>query len=107
MRSQDFIDRADTFRKKIYGLKEASPQYPKLYVVEASNEMFVSTLVEFVYNGVRFNRHHVESASNSKDYSKERWEEIKQMAIDRLHESVKECLTKAVPCMFDDVLGII
>lgn len=95
---EDAIAYVDNFKARIARLKGLSPVYPKVYTEEGMG-FWVSTLVHWEYNGVVFSRHHVESGILSETYSKEQ-------VLARLHSAVSLCKEKAIPCQFDDVVGI-
>jgi hypothetical protein len=94
------IEYVGVFRSNVNRLKMLSPQYPKLYTEMNGDDFVVSTLVEFVYNGIRFNRHHIETTNL-------RWGSSKEWALNRINDAVGKCKSLAVPTEFDDVLGVV
>jgi len=90
---------AEEFNYQTAQLKLLSPTYPEVYEMMVGNEYILTSMVEFVYNGVRFKRHHVERVIINPNTRKE-W------CKERLDHNAKLCIKYAIPIPQDDVIGI-
>lgn len=90
---------AAQFKSQISKLKSKAPMYPKIHFEESDGYLWATTMVEFTYNGVDYKRHHVESIVPDGNVG------INELQS-RLVEAAEMCVKKAVPCQFDDVIGL-
>lgn len=90
---------AAQFKSQISKLKSKAPIYPKIHFEESDGYLWATTMVKFTYNGVDYKRHHVESIVSDGNVS------INELQS-RLVEAAEMCIKKAVPCQFDDVIGL-
>ena len=96
----EIIERAGLFTDRIALLKSKSPTYPSLYTETGFGQFWVSTMVEFIYNDVKYKRHHVEYGILGNTYKKEN-------VIDRMKHAAALCQEKAVPMWKDEVVGVV
>ena len=89
----------DQFKSQISELKSKAPMYPKIHFEEKGNCLWATTMVKFSYNGVDYKRHHVESIIPNENIG------INELQS-RLVEEAEMCIKMAVPCQFDDVIGL-
>lgn len=73
--------------------------YPKIHFEEKNYSLWATTVVRFSYNGVDYKRHIVETIFlNDGD------------GIEILTKIITKCadesIQKAVPCMFDEIIGV-
>ena len=97
----EILQQVDSFRNKVASLKEIAPMFPEIYMqTDSAGTVWVTSMVRFEYNGVAYKRHHVESVRPTKTCTPED-------AVDRLNQNAKLCQEKAIPCVFDEVIGVI
>lgn len=97
---KEILNKVEVFNSHIAYLKIVSPVFPDIYYEEKGGCIWATTIVEYDYNGVRYRRHHVESIIPTKSVNKE-W------LTRKIINSAEMCLKMAVPCRYDDVVGII
>ena len=91
------------FQKRIAELKSIAPIYPKIaFLTQTLGQMWATCKVEYVYNGIKFSRHHVESLfiqpSENDMVTKDRLRAL-------MNASCQQTIDFAIPCQFDDVIG--
>lgn len=99
---------AAQFKSQISKLKSKAPIYPKIHFEESDGYLWATTMVKFTYNGVDYKRHHVESIVSDGNVSiivPDGNVSINELQS-RLVEAAEMCIKKAVPCQFDDVIGL-
>jgi hypothetical protein len=94
------IGEVDSFNDMVWRFENISPTFPNVYKELRGGEFYVSSMVEFVYNGVKYKRHHIESGILN-DFTTE------EMVIQRLNHAALLCQQKAVPMWKDEVVGVI
>lgn len=106
--TQEVFQEMAVFQKAVAELKAKAPIYPKILIEERQEfewekwrtNYYATTMVEFVYNGIQFKRHHVEKITETENIGK-------QDALDRINHRAEECLKYAIPSPYDDVVGLI
>lgn len=91
---------ASTFRHEIAYFKSKAPMYPEIYFEERGGSQWATTMVRFEYNGVAYKRHHVESIIPTKTMT------TKDL-YDRLNDAAEMCIKMAIPCSYDEIIGVI
>ena len=96
----EILHHADLFRTQISDLKSKAPMYPKVYFEDKGGCQWVTTMVEFNYNGVRYKRHHVESIVPNKNVGT-------NDLYNKLIDAAEMCIKMAIPCQFDEIIGLV
>lgn len=95
----EILHHADLFKSQIVSLKEKAPMYPKVYFEDKGGCQWVTTMVEFEYNGVLYKRHHVESIVPTKTCTT-------NDLYTRLINAAEICIKNAIPCKLDEIIGL-
>jgi len=94
------LDEFNAFEFRNSRFKKIAPMYPEIYSEKVDgNVINLTCWVEFVYNGIRFKRHHVESGIISEFYTEEQLR-------DRLEHEVALTKEKAAPCWLDEIIRV-
>jgi hypothetical protein len=91
----------------VYYLKQMSPKYPEVqkfvrYIFiqgKPVDQIWLTTIVEFVYNDIRFSRHHVESVICT-------FGNAERACRNRLMDACERTISNGVPCSFDDIIEL-
>lgn len=96
----DILHHADLFKTQVKNLKEKAPMFPKVHFEENGGCIWATTMVKFSYNKVEYLRHHVESIVPSKTAT------VNDL-YNRLYKADEVCIQFAVPCQFDEIVGLV
>ena len=95
----EILHHADLFRQQVTSLKDKAPMYPKVYFEDKGGCQWVTTMVEFKYNGVRYKRHHVESIVPTKTCTT-------NDLYNKIIDAAETCIKFAIPCVYDEIIGL-
>ena len=93
---KEILHDVKTFRSQIESLRSKAPMYPKIYFEDKGGCQWATTMVEFVYNGIRYKRHHVESIVPNKNVGTNE-------LYGKLIKAAENCILFAVPYEFDEI----
>ncbi len=80
----------DKFKNQISHLRKMALNYPEIYIEEAGNCTWASTMVKFTYEEKEYLRHHVDS------FIKTPTADINKL-LKRIHHAAKQCMECAIP----------
>ncbi len=96
----EILHNVKEFKNQIAYLKSKAPMYPKVYFEDKCGCKWVTAMVEFQYNGVRYKRHHVESIIPN--------EKVGTRELDnKLINAAEMCIKMAIPCNSDEIIGLV
>jgi hypothetical protein len=104
----EILDRNARFKKKVADLKEKAPDYPEILIEEEwttiwgkpMKKFYATTMVSFVYNEIKFKRHHVEEIIETPNIVNG-----KVLVLEKIKSTAEMCIKHAIPCEYDDVVG--
>ena len=90
----------ECFNAQIDNLRDKSPFYPEVFLEEKGNVVWATTMVKFVYNGVEYKRHHVESIVITPTSPIEK-------LINMIKNNAELCIEYAIPYQKDEIIRVL
>ena len=94
---KEILHDTDTFKQQINNLKSKAPKYPNIYFEDKGGCLWVTTMVEFEYDKIRYKRHHVETITPTITCT------INHL-YNRLIDAAEKCIKFGMPCQFDEII---